>query len=78
MVFTEGKAAALGIGFGVAGHVMFVWRGRMSKCSNLVARGVPPPVIDKVKTVKKVVRISVPIVVMRLQDICDEMTGRRF
>jgi hypothetical protein len=75
MVFTEGKAAALGIGFGVAGHVMFVWRGRMSKCSKLVARGVPPPVIDRVKIVKTVVRISVPGFVMRLQDIGDEMMG---
>jgi hypothetical protein len=31
-------------------------------------------VIDKVKIVKNVVRISVPGVVMRLQDIDDEMT----
>ena len=78
MVLTDGKAAALGMGFGVVGHVMFVWRGRMSRgCSTLFARGVPPPVTDKVKIVKKVVRISVPIVVMRLQDVDDEMMGRR-
>jgi hypothetical protein len=75
---TEGKAAALGMGFGVVGHVMFVWRARMSmRFSMLFPRGVPPPVIDKVRIVKRVVRISVPIVVMRLQGIGDEMMGRR-
>lgn len=45
--------------------------------STLFPRGVPPPVAAKSKIVKKVVRISVPIVVMRLQDIGDEMIGRR-
>jgi len=78
MVLTEGKAAALGMGFGVVGHIMFVCRGRMSmRFSKLFPRVVPPPVIDKVKIVKKVVRISVPIVVLRLQNTGDEMMGRR-
>ena len=78
MVFTEAKAAALGMGFGVVGHVMCVWRGRMSRWfSTLFSKGVPPPVIDKVEIVKKLVRISVSSVVTRLQDIGDEMMGRR-
>jgi hypothetical protein len=74
MVLTDGKAAALGMGFGVVGHVMFVWRGRMSrKCSTLFSRGLPPTVIDRVKIIKKVVRILVLGVVIRLQDIGDGM-----
>ena len=77
MVLTEGKAAALGMGFGVVGHVVFVWRRRMSmRFSTLFPRGVPPPVAAKSKIVKKVVRISVPGVVTRLQDIGDGTMGR--
>ena len=77
MVLTEGKAAALGMGFGVVGHVMFVWRGWMSmRFSTLFSRGLPLTVIDRVKIVKKRVRISLSGVVMRLQNTGDKTMGR--
>jgi len=58
MVLTEGNAAAFGIGFGVAGHDMFVWRGKMSKRRSIWSTsGIPLPSVANVTIVKRAARI---------------------
>jgi hypothetical protein len=78
MVLTEGNPAALGIGFGVAGHVMFVWRGGMSIRRSILSPSVVPPLVTaKTKIAKKDVCILLPGVKVMNMQIADDGSMRR-